>query len=283
MKGMIIGLLFATLATNAFAYYNPEQGRWLSRDPIGEDDGPNVYAVLRNDTINRIDLLGLEWIINREGGPRADAWPTSSSDTFDDLAKKIRFDTSDYQKWAQTTDQKPDPCKKYSIPNTIYIDFGAFKTCDQVPWSIISIWRSQATAAKATWEGKGFLVPTSEGVIDAEITSHLSSPNTHGYLFVGHGWKGGIINSYSHLGEDFSGIGPDRYTSHGIAFLTLKACYSADRVPVIRKRYKYNAWESNVSTRGWFVGYEGSVNTLNELFQWAAARGKNDYPFSLER
>lgn len=36
MKRMIIGLLFATLATNAFAYYNPGQGRWLSRDPIGE-------------------------------------------------------------------------------------------------------------------------------------------------------------------------------------------------------------------------------------------------------
>ena len=36
MKRMIIGLLYAILATNAFAYYNPSQGRWLSRDPVDE-------------------------------------------------------------------------------------------------------------------------------------------------------------------------------------------------------------------------------------------------------
>jgi hypothetical protein len=32
---------------------------WLSRDPIGEKDGPNIYAYVRNDPVNRIDPLGL--------------------------------------------------------------------------------------------------------------------------------------------------------------------------------------------------------------------------------
>lgn len=128
---------------------------------------------------------------------------------------------------------------------------------------------------------KRFLVLQSEGVIDEEIKGHLASPNTHGYMFIGHGWKEAIINSYSHLGDDMSGVGPDRYSSHGIAFLYLKACYSAYKVPIIRKHYRYNAWESNVATRGRFVGYEGTVSTLTEVFQWATAKGKNDYPFSV--
>jgi hypothetical protein len=164
------------------------------------------------------------------------------------------------------------------IPNTIYIDLGLIDHWDMIPWTVLSIWRSQANRDKADWESKGFLVPMNEAAIDAEITSHLASPNTHGYVFIGHGADPGIINAYSHLGEDMSGTIPDRYTSHGIAFLTLKACYSAAKSPTPGKRYRYNAWESNVATRGWFVGYEGSVHTLNELFQWAAARGQNNKP-----
>jgi RHS repeat-associated protein len=39
-------------------YYNPSTGRWLNRDPIGESDGPNIYAFLRNDGLNKIDFLG---------------------------------------------------------------------------------------------------------------------------------------------------------------------------------------------------------------------------------
>ena len=41
-------------------YYNPSTGRWLSRDPIGEQGGPNLYAFVRNNPISLIDLLGLD-------------------------------------------------------------------------------------------------------------------------------------------------------------------------------------------------------------------------------
>lgn len=90
MKRMMIGLLFATLATNALAYYNPGQGRWLSRDPIDEPgftvastgkqpateavsdeelftgrranprpNEANLYGFVLNDPQNRVDALGL--------------------------------------------------------------------------------------------------------------------------------------------------------------------------------------------------------------------------------
>jgi RHS repeat-associated protein len=42
-----------------FRYYSPELGRWLSRDPIGEQGGENLYAMIGNDAVNGIDILGL--------------------------------------------------------------------------------------------------------------------------------------------------------------------------------------------------------------------------------
>lgn len=48
------------LTTNLFASYNPEQGRWINRDPIGEEGGANLYAMVANDAVNKWDRLGLE-------------------------------------------------------------------------------------------------------------------------------------------------------------------------------------------------------------------------------
>ncbi len=52
-------------ANSADAYYSPRQGRWLSRDPIGEKGGANLYAFNRNAPPNGYDALGKEcclWI-----------------------------------------------------------------------------------------------------------------------------------------------------------------------------------------------------------------------------
>lgn len=42
-----------------FRYYDPSTGRWPSRDPYSEKGGLNLYGVLENDCINRIDRFGL--------------------------------------------------------------------------------------------------------------------------------------------------------------------------------------------------------------------------------
>jgi RHS repeat-associated protein len=42
-----------------YRYYSPESGRWLSTDPIAERGGINLYGMVRNDPVNRVDRLGL--------------------------------------------------------------------------------------------------------------------------------------------------------------------------------------------------------------------------------
>ena len=49
-----------------YRHYDPRLGRWLSRDPLRERGGFNLYAYCGNDPVNRHDPLGLEdneWLV----------------------------------------------------------------------------------------------------------------------------------------------------------------------------------------------------------------------------
>ena len=43
-----------------YRYYDPQTGRWPSRDPIEEEGGVNLYGFVGNDGVSKLDLLGLE-------------------------------------------------------------------------------------------------------------------------------------------------------------------------------------------------------------------------------
>jgi RHS repeat-associated protein len=52
----------AGLTGTRFRNYDPELGRWLSRDPLRRaetKEGPNLYAYVRNNPVNATDPLGL--------------------------------------------------------------------------------------------------------------------------------------------------------------------------------------------------------------------------------
>ena len=43
-----------------YRHYLPNQARWLTRDPLGAADGPNVYGYVKNRPIGLRDVLGLQ-------------------------------------------------------------------------------------------------------------------------------------------------------------------------------------------------------------------------------
>ncbi len=49
-------LLLAPQKSNA--YYHPSTGRWISRDPISEAGGENLYGFVENRTLGAVDRLG---------------------------------------------------------------------------------------------------------------------------------------------------------------------------------------------------------------------------------
>jgi RHS repeat-associated protein len=51
-----------------YRYYDPMTGRWPSRDPIEEEGGINLYECVKNDGVNRWDLLGLQTTLNTPAG-----------------------------------------------------------------------------------------------------------------------------------------------------------------------------------------------------------------------
>ena len=57
-----------------YRHYHPRTKQWISRDPIGEAGGLNLFAYANNDPINGIDVLGLE--VFQIGPRRLSLWET---------------------------------------------------------------------------------------------------------------------------------------------------------------------------------------------------------------
>jgi len=53
-----LGVCLLLLPLSVSAFYNPTAGRWLSRDPIGEKGGNNLYGFVANEPITKFDSDG---------------------------------------------------------------------------------------------------------------------------------------------------------------------------------------------------------------------------------
>ncbi len=78
MKTVLPVLLisFATLL-DASAFYSAEQGRWLNRDPLDEEQGLNLYKFALNAPLNYVDVDG------RANWPQPTFAPQSGGDSVD--------------------------------------------------------------------------------------------------------------------------------------------------------------------------------------------------------
>ena len=75
-------------------YYSPRLGRWMTRDPVAEEGGRNLYVHAGNGPVNVVDALGLFASILPRKQPN---WHTRM--TNDAYAKTTRkFSSSSYIK-----------------------------------------------------------------------------------------------------------------------------------------------------------------------------------------
>ena len=64
-----------------FRYYNPSLQRWLTKDPMQEDGGINLYTFVANDPVGKSDAFGLAyWVTTRVTDVNATyPWPACPS------------------------------------------------------------------------------------------------------------------------------------------------------------------------------------------------------------
>lgn len=68
---VLVAVLTALLSHDARAFYSTSAGRWLSRDPVNETGGRNLYAALQNQLVSRLD----RWDQVQAYAPDSEYWP----------------------------------------------------------------------------------------------------------------------------------------------------------------------------------------------------------------
>ncbi len=231
-----------------YRYYSPRLGRWLSRDPIGESGGLNLYGMLGNNAVNSWDELGLFWSVVRNSSyPWAQTVKENTTDTISDLARSYgliateafgsngwlrkRSGAMDHlQPLSEAEFKKDRNWRCYAIPNTFVVRQGVN----------VSAYSFGKAAAKFLKEKKFYI-------------SSNPDVSTYGVLFYGHfsgGFKRDDVNKpigYDILIEE---------TKHKIAFFIGVGCYTN-----LHPWGKVVAYPSDKTL--WLTNYYMSVNQLN--------------------
>jgi len=240
-----------------YRYYNPGTGKWLSKDPIGENGGINIYIHSYNDVANNIDWLGL-WSIERKGQARAIAY-ANNGNTIRQLAGKIKLNSSEWNKWLKPEhvntqnyglDTPLKSCDSFSIPNTAYIDVAAYTQGWMRAWLLYYRFSLQHQ-----WAREGYLVDYSYySVSKGLIFQHLDDSNLYAYAYLGHGSAGLLEVSTNEADWITSG----KYTKFGILWMHLIACDTNDDA------WK---WKRNVSQDGILVTVKGALDYWHQDLQ----------------
>ena len=255
-----------------------------TRDPIGYQGGINLYGYVNSSPVGSVDAEGTKWTITRDGKARATVSGQTGDTVVSLLATKdnhgnlILLDASQYKKWLRpvggsrlpATATSPLKCdEKFTIPNTAYVDLEVtLRTATTLYPTLVGI----ALAWRVEWSGEGLDVRVPGLVGGAALRSELSSPDVYKFGFIGHGdvmGRGNLIPGSANSHEVF----PGTYTEFGIASLRLYACYSAwpaKKGPLVPSPVE--AWDSNVSKRGWLTGWSGEFNNLRYWFNIGRVR-----------
>ncbi len=215
-----------------YRYYNPETGRWLNRDPIGERGGVNLYGFVGNNPINLWDILGLKW---KKIGPNDDEsrmlyLRQSPSDTFEDLASIVGLNASEHKNWAIPVAEAADSedseagCK-YSVPNIwISTNFLNGPTLWEKFVNLGAIIGRPVSNLGPRLSGKKVISTTSASGLPGLISKHRT--DIWGMVVYGHGGRNGYLGNYQGTDNTFQqavtgALGGD----YKIAVARLMQCY----------------------------------------------------------
>jgi uncharacterized protein RhaS with RHS repeats len=116
-------LVTLILATNAEArMYHPATGKWMSRDPIGEEGGGNLYGFVENNPVNKVDPLGLQpppYPYTTPFGPNYNPFYTITQNNVN-TARGIDFP------WTYKNYVEPNGPWDYKKNNRAFEDFGNY-------------------------------------------------------------------------------------------------------------------------------------------------------------
>jgi RHS repeat-associated protein len=237
----------ADLLYYGYRYYGPSTGRWLSRDPIGEDGGfselggmyqldsvleprnePYLYVFVGNDGINSIDSLGL-WKIDRKGGAKAPA-EAELGDTIAGLADLIGLNAAEYEKWLTvpsggtmpgSSGQQLTGCPTFEIPNTVvayWAGWGRGVGKAYVKWNpSVKYLQARGFKVDASDHTKGARMALQKILVARSIEKEL-----HGLYFWGHGYapypSSGLVSESSDALLYYSSTGLYYHMALGLVF-----------------------------------------------------------------
>jgi len=96
-----------------FRAYSADLGRWLSRDPIGEEGGINLYGYVGNNPLNWIDPLGLITVVIPGAGPQ----DKGSNKAFKDRVDEMECDTRHFGRHQRDQDRALDAIREALAKN----------------------------------------------------------------------------------------------------------------------------------------------------------------------
>ena len=124
-------LFFMAFASQAQAIYNPETGRWISVDPIGESGGIHLYGMVGNDAVNHVDYLGLK--VKRYQGSPAERYNVGQSEF--DLQKMTGARGATFHVWNFRASAMPSPAARdgyyhMTLSGKLFLDIWYIETDD---------------------------------------------------------------------------------------------------------------------------------------------------------
>lgn len=95
-------------------YYNPQEGRWMTPDPLGLAEGPNLYAYVHNSPMTHFDLYGLA------ANPDANPYTNPCSPYYQALVRRVK-DTTDFMQtvvkgWATAPGRLIEAVARHFLP-----------------------------------------------------------------------------------------------------------------------------------------------------------------------